>query len=280
MSKQSFVFLLLLVALTAGALLFFRTKSLQNPLVSIAPPTLLSTPTPTSTLAPSIIPIPSPSSNLNIKTFTSEKLGITFKYQEKYKGSNEVIAAKEIGSKVYVYSSNMQFDKGQYVELFDKDASDSIDSAIAKSVLFGYLPEDCPITIKGTKGSFGNTQVYPDGYNTATIGLPASFSKDMETAGPYVDKCPSKYLSFGGVAYFLIDQAHPTKLAFFSIGQYALTGDKADNSWQDTFRFITCPSGAWVDCMPGPDAVSSPQCQPEYLKWAKDNCPGFQGGAL
>lgn len=42
----------------------------------------------------------------------------------------------------------------------------------------------------------------------------------------------------------------------------------------------TCPDSAWVDCMPGPDKPYRSQCQPEFLNWAKDNCPGFEGAAL
>jgi len=51
-----------------------------------------------------------------------------------------------------------------------------------------------------------------------------------------------------------------------------------------TFKFInntkyTCPTSEWVNCMPGP-GPSKPQCQPEYLKWASNNCPNFKGAAL
>lgn len=41
----------------------------------------------------------------------------------------------------------------------------------------------------------------------------------------------------------------------------------------------SCPESEWVDCMPGPGPAKT-QCQPDYLRWAKDNCPGFQGAAL
>lgn len=41
----------------------------------------------------------------------------------------------------------------------------------------------------------------------------------------------------------------------------------------------TCPASEWVDCMPGPGPEKQ-QCQAEFLLWAKENCPGFQGAAL
>ncbi len=41
---------------------------------------------------------------------------------------------------------------------------------------------------------------------------------------------------------------------------------------------FTCPSGEWVNCMPGPDA--KPECSTEAMAWYKANCPNFKGGAL
>jgi len=41
----------------------------------------------------------------------------------------------------------------------------------------------------------------------------------------------------------------------------------------------TCPASEWVDCMPGPGPTKT-QCQPDYLSWAKINCPNFKGAAL
>ncbi|HEX9007681.1 MAG TPA: hypothetical protein VF837_00270 [Patescibacteria group bacterium] len=42
----------------------------------------------------------------------------------------------------------------------------------------------------------------------------------------------------------------------------------------------SCPVGEWVDCMPSPNSSVKPECQPAYLTWAKENCPGFKGAAL
>lgn len=41
-----------------------------------------------------------------------------------------------------------------------------------------------------------------------------------------------------------------------------------------------CPSTAWVDCIPGPDISPKPECQKDYLDWAVENCPEFEGAAL
>lgn len=43
---------------------------------------------------------------------------------------------------------------------------------------------------------------------------------------------------------------------------------------------FSCPKTAWVDCMPGPDMVEKIECTSEYLTWARESCPGFEGAAL
>lgn len=46
----------------------------------------------------------------------------------------------------------------------------------------------------------------------------------------------------------------------------------------------TCPDTEWVDCMPtisdGNTSSIRIQCTQEFLSWAKENCPNFQGAAL
>lgn len=41
-----------------------------------------------------------------------------------------------------------------------------------------------------------------------------------------------------------------------------------------------CPESEYVDCMPGPDRKDNTQCSPDFLQWAEQNCPGFQGAAF
>lgn len=40
----------------------------------------------------------------------------------------------------------------------------------------------------------------------------------------------------------------------------------------------TCPKTDWIDCMPNPGSPKA-QCTDDFLKWAKANCPKFQGVA-
>lgn len=38
-----------------------------------------------------------------------------------------------------------------------------------------------------------------------------------------------------------------------------------------------CPQVDYIDCMPGTDRKL--ECNPTYLQWAQENCPGFKGAA-
>ncbi len=46
------------------------------------------------------------------------------------------------------------------------------------------------------------------------------------------------------------------------------------------YGLFQCPIQSWVDCLPSPNSPTKIQCQPEFLQWAKTNCPNFQGAAL
>jgi hypothetical protein len=53
-----------------------------------------------------------------------------------------------------------------------------------------------------------------------------------------------------------------------------------------TFKFIdststsyVCPKTEYVNCMPIVPPERQEECSPDYLQWAKNNCPGFQGAA-
>ncbi|MFZ6035391.1 MAG: hypothetical protein ACOYUB_04600 [Patescibacteria group bacterium] len=39
-----------------------------------------------------------------------------------------------------------------------------------------------------------------------------------------------------------------------------------------------CPKTGYINCMPGTDSLRW-ECSSQYLDWASQNCPGFEGGA-
>lgn len=52
-------------------------------------------------------------------------------------------------------------------------------------------------------------------------------------------------------------------------------GDMARPSTPD----YVCPKTEWVNCMPILTPEAQKSCTQEYLDWAKNNCPNFQGPA-
>lgn len=67
------------------------------------------------------------------------------------------------------------------------------------------------------------------------------------------------------------------------IGVYILYSQQTPPTPPPNTNSYTCPHVEWINCMPmvAPEGQlpQNPQCAPEYLKWAKDNCPNFQGAA-
>lgn len=213
----------LVIAAIAGA--YFLGQKQQAP-APVASPTV-----PTTTPTPTPAPTPTPT-DPNVKTFSSADLGITFNYLEMQNG--EKFAAKQVGSKVYVYQTKFPVEQGQYVEVFSKDKADNLKTAIEKKFLVGYPPADCFVTI-GKNPVTGQT--VPATFVFAQITVPKSPSDGMEELSAKWGKCPSPYTATNGIAYFLMDTAHPDKFVFLSIGQYAI--DAGSNlPWQSTLKFL------------------------------------------
>lgn len=169
----------------------------------------------------------------NVKTFTSDDLGIRFSYLEKQQTPG-TIGAKQVGNKVYVYDISHPPDQGQYVEVFTKATSDSLKEALTKQFLKGYPTADCfaeKINDPVAK------QKNPASFIFAHITFPRSPNDGMEEISTKADKCPKSYTETNGIAYFLMDSKHPTQFVFFSIGQYAIDGP-GNTTWQNTIQFL------------------------------------------
>ena len=99
-------------------------------------------------------------------------------------------------------------------------------------------------------------------------------SKAIYVLGVEVLRCPNCYevtLDIG--EYFLYKIPVINGIAG-DIKEFA----KLDDKMPIEFQPYQCPEEKWVDCMPGTDKVNK-MCSPEFLKWATDNCPGFEGAA-
>ncbi|HSW48235.1 MAG TPA: hypothetical protein VLG67_04095 [Candidatus Saccharimonadales bacterium] len=174
---------------------------------------------------------PTPPLSDNIKTYTDQKLGITFKYLKK---DPNVVAFPIAENKVCITYDKTDSDcsKGQYVEVFTKTADQTLKEAIEKQFLKGIDPKDCyviNITREYNKNAPTNLE-----YDMIT------FPKTNDSNDPFSQstaiKCPEKYREKNGVIYFMADKNFPTRFAFFSIGQYAIMAGK-NTVWQATFKF-------------------------------------------
>jgi len=167
----------------------------------------------------------------NQKKYVNPELGISFLYLEHDDDGKNKTSTKQIGNKIYVYDEAYSYDSGQYVEIFNKEPSMSLEETLKKVFLEGYSTNDCVVVAETLHSS------YPTSYVQANIKVPGEFT-DMEEMSTKWQKCPKDYTQTNGMSFFLMDQNHSDKFAFFSIGQYGISANKDDTLWQDTVEFI------------------------------------------
>lgn len=165
------------------------------------------------------------------KRYVSPKLGISFLFAGQVPDVGVKVLVKEVGDKVYIYGDNMEYDKGQYVEIFQKDKTQSLKEAIQEKIMKGFSSDKCMIT---TDNPFS---IYPVNYEIANIKVVGNFD-DLEKMEIMRKDCPS-YTQSNGMSYFLSDKNHPDKFVFFSIGQYLINkAPTGEGGWQDTIEFL------------------------------------------
>ena len=182
---------------------------------------------------------PASEDNSGAQTFSSDQLGITFKYHPDQDGDGQPdTAVKEAGDKVYVYYSAASPEDGQWVQEFHKDASDNLAAAVKKQFLLNYSEKDC--YAQDLADYFRSFDVDPPKIRDNFSEVIISYPKPTDPEAPFfqnADKCPKTYTFTNGLSYFLMDKNHPDKFFFFSIGQYAILADPAKSvTWQDTFE--------------------------------------------
>jgi len=165
------------------------------------------------------------------KKYINPELGISFLYLDlDYDGKNKIVT-KEMGNRVYIYAEAYTYDTGQFIEIFEKPSSLSLEETLKKTFLENYSTNDCIAITETTSSS------YPTSYVQANIKVPGEFT-DLVGMQSKWQKCPNTYTQTNGMSFFLMDQNHPRKFAFFSIGQYGIAADKKDTLWQDTIKFL------------------------------------------
>ncbi|MCW5850086.1 MAG: DUF3828 domain-containing protein [Anaerolineae bacterium] len=161
-------------------------------------------------------------------TFTSQRLGISFDYLSSEAG------VQESGDRVYVYGLNTPPANGQWVQVYRKAPTTSLEDAIRAQVLQGYSPQDC-FVVRSQDPVPGQTN--PPTYQFARIDVPHQPGDGPGVLQTAAAKCPQPYAAVGGIAYFLADTAHPDRFVFFSIGQYGIPAGNG-RVWQQTLRFL------------------------------------------
>lgn len=200
--KKSLIAVVVLALVAAGYVIWVRPHQ-EN-----------ATPTPSESAAPESV------------TYTSDALGITFQYVPNPDVSP--ISVLEEGDKVIVYPSGTDPERGQYVQVFEKDASETFEAAIRRQILAEYPSKECTVEITAS-------DTY-SGAKVAEIGYPAPSSTD-EVFWANASLCNTAYDRTNGLRYFLYDETHPDRFIFLDVGQYAIPGVGL-TPWHETLRII------------------------------------------
>jgi len=154
-----------------------------------------------------------------IQTYSSQALGVSFKYDSANSG------IQEAGTTTYVYPKDIQPEEGQFIRRFEKRSSETLTQAIDRQILSGYSTTTCTVTA-------AQSSVYPATYTKAEITYPAP----TDPNAPFwqsASKCNEAYARTNGIRYFLYDSAHPDRFYFVDIGQYPIVVE-GTTTWQDT----------------------------------------------
>lgn len=230
------VLTIFLVILISGVgYLFYQNQLLKNQAYQTSSPApSVITPSPT---AESTIPGDSYTENTTTpgqKKYVSPQLGISFLYSVIDVIDNKTeFTTKEMGNKVYIHPPGSSYETGQYIEVFKKDPNQTLEQAIKATFLENYSEEKCLVSVEQL------STIYPSSYTKARIeAVGYSNSTSMQEMSEKIKECPKIYTQSGGVAYFLMDENHPDKFVFFSIGNDTISSGTDDLTWQDTIEFL------------------------------------------
>ena len=192
-------------------------------------------PSPTRVASPTAVPLPVAASATapaaGAIPYTSAALGISFSYLPEQNG--QTVKVLEQGDKIYVYPANMEPTAGQWVQVFQKPAGESLLAAITRVIMPGYPSQDCQVRQTTDRHRAGSQA---SNYEYAGIVVRRAPGEDDAAVLPRWRTCPQPYTVVGGIGYFQSDALHPSKFLFLSIGQYTiLAGD--NQAWQETISF-------------------------------------------
>lgn len=185
-------------------------------------------------------PLPSDDQNLqqdqilgDTVTVTSQSLGVEFQYLTK--DGEQTFTTKEENRRIYVYPNGLNYLSGQFVEVFDKPANQTLELAIEESVLTTQFRDSCEITTSDNPEFATMRQSHPT--TSYAILVPVNNDPTL-TLEERAAACPEGYGAVDGLAYFFVDQNFPNKLGFVQAGDYAIKADQGGKLWQDTIKFV------------------------------------------
>ena len=182
---------------------------------------------------------PTTTDSTTAQTFSSDKLGVSFSYMPDQDGDGQPdTAAKEVNDKIYLYYTASPVEQGQWVQVFTKDPSQTLETAIQDKFLKNYSAKDCYVQDFNQFFTANGAPAQPQADNIAkaiiVYPLPTD---DSQPFWQNASKCPVDYSLSNGQSYFLMDKNHPDKYLFFSIGQYGIVANlEKQQAWQDTFQ--------------------------------------------
>ncbi len=150
------------------------------------------------------------------KTYSSDKLGISFSYYQNTKVTPPIdLKIKEINNKIYLNtnsSNDVDTTKGKSIEIFKKEINQNLEYAV-KEKITGNI-DACEVTTYETKATIINPS-----YIYMMIKYPIVANSSYQELKKAAEKCNIEYTMFNGVNYFVMDKGHPDRFAAIHLGQ-------------------------------------------------------------
>lgn len=223
------------------------------------------TSTPTPTVGTS--PLESPPSNW--KTYSNSKYSFSFRYpaEAKFSDSNaDTFQVSFMGPKQSASGRTQTelADGYAFAVVVINASTTNLDEYLQKNL--DDLHNVCePGNIgKPVKTSIGGQDAYR--YTSDCLG---TFTTYLTKNGNQIYQINELYEGFGDE-----DKAAYKQIADKIFSTFSFTKSETVKA---TPSLYTCPTGGWIDCMPGTDI--KPGCSTEAINWYQENCPDFRGVA-
>lgn len=167
-----------------------------------------------------------------LEIYKSEKLGVSFSYfqttDEKFQ-----IKIKEIDNKIYLYTRD-DYTKGKYIEVWDKNPTQTLNDAIQSKFLKNYSENNCIVKDTERERKYG---IYnPDNLYSSIVAVGVEKTNNFSDAQKLISLCPTPYTHSNFVSYFVMNKEIPNKFAFVNLGHDNFSS-YPELSWDMTINF-------------------------------------------